>query len=92
MAGGDDARIRSEIQSLQALLMQPSDHLEALGRRLTERLVLLAQACLLRQHAPNWVADAFVQTRLDTYWGRVVGAIDTRNLNVEAILQRAYPA
>lgn len=92
MAGGDDARIRAEIQSLQALLMQPADHLEALGRRLTERLVLLAQACLLRQHAPNWVADAFVQTRLDTYWGRVVGAIDTRNLNVDAILQRAYPA
>lgn len=92
MAGGDDARIRAEIQSLQALLMQPADQLEALGRRLTERLVLLAQACLLRQHAPNWVADAFVQTRLDPYWGRVVGAIDTRHLNVDGILQRAYPA
>lgn len=91
VAGGDDVRIRSEIQALQALLVQPADQLEALGRRLTERLVLLAQACLLRQRAPHWVADAFVQTRLDPHWGRVVGAIDTRSLNVEAILQRAYP-
>lgn len=92
VAGGEDVRIRAEIQTLQALLSQPADQLESLGRRLTERLVLVAQACLLRQHAPQWVADAFVQTRFDPHWGRVVGAIDTRALNVEAILQRAYPA
>ncbi len=90
--GGDDARIRAELKGLQAMLAEPPEHLEALGRRFTERLVLVAQACLLRRHAPAFVADAFMQTRLDPHWGRVVGAIDTRSLAVDAILQRAYPA
>ncbi|MDE2078725.1 MAG: DNA alkylation response protein, partial [Burkholderiales bacterium] len=77
---------------LQTMLAEPPEHLEALGRRFTERLVLVAQACLLRRHAPTAVADAFVQTRLDPYWGRVVGSIDIRNVAVDALLERAYPA
>ncbi len=91
-AGGDDPRIRAELKGLQAMLAEPPEHLEALGRRFTERLALVAQACLLRQHAPAFVADAFVQTRLDPYWGRIVGSLDIRHLAVDAILSRAYPA
>ncbi|MDE2000819.1 MAG: DNA alkylation response protein, partial [Burkholderiales bacterium] len=90
--GGDDARIRAELKGLQTMLAEPPEHLEALGRRFTERLVLVAQACLLRRHAPTAVADAFVQTRLDPDWGRVVGSIDIRNVAVDALLERAYPA
>ena len=88
---GDDARIRAEIRGLQAMLAEPPEVLEGLGRRFTERLAVVAQACLLRQHAPNFVADAFVQTRLDPQWGRVVGTIDTRGMDVDRILERALP-
>jgi putative acyl-CoA dehydrogenase len=86
-----DARLKAARQALQDMLKEPPEQLEALGRRFAERLVLLAQACLLQRHAPSLVADAFIQTRLDPQWGRVVGSIDTRTLAVDAILQRAYP-
>lgn len=88
---GGDARLKAARQGLLDMLQEPPEQLEALGRRFAERLVLLAQACLLQRHAPSQVADAFIQTRLDPQWGRVVGSIDTRSLAVDAILQRAYP-
>ena len=87
-----DARIVAELQSLREMLATPPEQLEGLGRRFAQRLVLAAQAVLLRQHAPGFVADAFVATRLDPQWGRVVGAIDTRGIHVDALLQRALPA
>jgi len=87
-----DARIVAELQSLREMLATPPEQLEGLGRRFAQRLVLAAQAVLLRQHAPGFVADAFVATRLDPQWGRVVGAIDTRGIDVDALLQRALPA
>jgi putative acyl-CoA dehydrogenase len=59
---------------------------------LVQRLVLVAQACLLRRHAPAAVADGFIATRLGSAAaGRVVGAIDTRAIDVAAVLARAFP-
>ncbi len=89
-------RIAAELQALRGLLALPPGQLEALGRVLVQRLVLLAQACLLRRHAPACMADAFIATRLgsggDTgHSGRVVGAIDTRALDVDALLARVFP-
>ncbi|MDM0110609.1 isovaleryl-CoA dehydrogenase [Variovorax sp. J22R133] len=89
---GGDSRILGELQALRDMLMQPPEQLEALGRRFTQRLVIAAQATLLRKVSPGFVADAFVSTRLDPQWGRVVGAIDTRAIDVDALLQRALPA
>ncbi|MDR3453476.1 MAG: acyl-CoA dehydrogenase family protein [Rhodoferax sp.] len=92
-AAAGDAHILAELQALRALLSTPPDELEVLGRVLVQRLVLTAQACLLRRHAPAAVADAFVATRLATPGaGRVVGAIDTRSIDVGAVLARAFPA
>jgi len=88
---GDDQRLRNELRGLQAMLATAPEHLEALGRRFTERLVLVAQGCLLRRFAPQVVADAFITTRLDAHWGHVVGTIDTRSIDVQAILARAFP-
>ena len=86
-----DAELLAQVQALLAL---PPGDLEALGRVLAQQLVLLAQGCLLRQQAPAFVADAFIATRLGEAGSgaRVVGAIDTRGLDVDAILQRALPA
>ena len=89
-----DARVAAALARVQALLGLPAAELEALGRVLAQQLVLVAQACLLRQHAPACVADAFIATRLGDAGsgGRVAGAIDTRAIDVAAILERALPA
>jgi putative acyl-CoA dehydrogenase len=95
MLAGTDAAIRAEAQALRAACAAPAETLEAGARRLAQRLVLLAQASLLRQYAPSAVADAFVATRLnsgDAGQGRVYGAIDTRGLDVAGILTRASAA
>ena len=90
-AAQGEPRIAAALQGLQALLAAPADELEALGRVLAQRLVLVAQACLLRAHAPACVADAFIATRLgDGCAGRVAGAIDTRGMDAGAILARAF--
>ena len=89
-----EPRLAAALAQVQALLALPPGDLEALGRVLAQQLVLLAQGCLLRQQAPAFVADAFIATRLGEAGSgaRVVGAIDTRGLDVDAILQRALPA
>ena len=78
--------------ALREMLGTDPAQLEGLGRRFAQRLVLSAQAVLLRQNAPAVVADAFIATRFDAQWGRVVGAVDTRKMDVDALLQRALPA
>lgn len=88
----DDRALVQELRALQALLQTDPAQLEALGRVLTQRLAVAAQACLLRQHAPGFVADAFIATRLGERWGSVVGSIDTRGLAVRELLERALPA
>ena len=91
-AAQGEPRIAAALRELQTLFASPPGELEALGRLLVQRMVLVAQACLLRLHAPAAVADAFIATRLgDAGAGRVVGAIDVRGLDVGAILARALP-
>ncbi|WP_027996755.1 isovaleryl-CoA dehydrogenase [Simplicispira psychrophila] len=93
-AGAGEPRILAALQALRTLLASAPEQLEALGRVLVQRLVLLAQACLLRQQAPAAVADAFIATRLEGSSrdgaGRVVGALDTRAMDVDAMLARAF--
>lgn len=91
-AGGDEPHLQSELHALRALLHRPEAELQALARLLVQRLVLAVQACLLHRHAPACVADAFLATRLaSTTPGRVLGALDTRGLDVDALLARALP-
>ncbi|KVX98181.1 DNA alkylation response protein [Burkholderia ubonensis] len=91
--GGDEPRISAALDALRAMLAAPPETLEASGRLFAQRLVLAAQACLLRRDAPAAVADAFVATRLaEPAWGRIAGGFDPRGVDVAALLQRAYPA
>jgi putative acyl-CoA dehydrogenase len=94
-AGNADAAIRNEAKALASACAAVPETLEAGARLIAQRLVVLAQASLMRQYAPAASADAFVATRLGpgaAAAGRVYGAIDTRALDVAAILARAYPA
>ena len=91
-AAGEPALLQ-QAQSLARRLSGPPDQLEAQARRLVQDLVLLAQACLLRRHAPPAMADGFIATRLGAQQGAMVaGAFDPAGLDIAAILQRALPA
>lgn len=59
------------------------------ARRTTERLALALQASLLTRHAPDYVADAFVASRLGNQGGYAFGTLPA-GTNVSAILERAY--
>jgi len=88
-----EPRLAAEADALRTLLRTtPPAELEGLGRRFAERLVLTAMAVLLHRDAPAFVSQAFIATRLDPRWGRVAGGIDTRGIDVDALLQRAFPA
>ncbi len=79
------------LQSLEAMVMGDASTLQAMSRVFAQRLVTVAQAALLLQHAPSWVAEAFIATRLTPHWGAVVGCIDTRQVDVNRLLERAFP-
>lgn len=88
-----DEPLRAEVGALRLMLQHPVGGLdEGLGRRLAARLVVLAQACLLRRHAPAFVADGFIATRYDPQWGRVTGTLDPGSVDVTRLLARALPA
>ncbi|MGU7769532.1 acyl-CoA dehydrogenase family protein [Burkholderia sp. MR1-5-21] len=92
-AAAGEPRLRAALDTLRAMLAAPPDMLEASGRLFAQRLVLAAQACLLRRDAPAAVADAFIATRLaEPAWGRIAGGFDPRGVDIAALLQRAYPA
>jgi putative acyl-CoA dehydrogenase len=84
--------LQKALQDVVVTLHAPAAQLEAQARHWVQQLVLVVQACLLRSHAPQAVADAFIATRLAAgATGWVVGAIDTQQIDTAAILQRALP-
>lgn len=88
----NDPRILAQLYALRAMLAQPQAEQQSMARILVQRLVLTAQACLLRRDAPADVAQAFITTRLShTGTGRVLGALDTRKMDVDQLLRRALP-
>jgi len=67
---------------------------EASARRIAQQLALCAQGVLLARHAPQEVADAFIETRLGDArgeTGRVYGTLPARFAHA-AIVRRAFAA
>lgn len=90
-AAQGEPRLATALLTLGRDLATPGALNEAGARAVAQRLVLLVQACLLHQQAPAFVADAFFATRFaEPHWGRVVGAMDTRGMDVAALLGRAF--
>jgi putative acyl-CoA dehydrogenase len=90
--GGDEPRLARELHELRGLLDTDAERLEAQARRFAARLVLLAQACLLRPRVPAEVFEAFLATRFEPHWGSVSGTFDASALPVEILLARAFAA
>jgi putative acyl-CoA dehydrogenase len=85
--------LTEELSHLSMLLQSTPEVLEASGRILTQQLVLIAQACLLRRYSTTEVSDAFVKTRLsERRSGRVVGAINPGSVQTGSVLSRAFAA
>jgi putative acyl-CoA dehydrogenase len=79
-----------ELSHLVKLIRLNPEMLESSARILSQQLVLIAQGCLLHRYSTLEISDAFIRTRLDDpRSGRVAGAIDVTNVDVDAVLSRA---
>jgi putative acyl-CoA dehydrogenase len=87
-----NAAVRAELASLQAMLREAPDQLEAGARRFAQGLVLTAQAALMIAHADAESAEQFVASRLGRQHGRVFGTLDADPATLDRIVARAYPA
>ena len=87
-----DEQLKQELQNLFQLFQQAPEELQFMGRSLVSRLVILAQAVLLKRHAPDYVADGFIQSRYSPFHGRVVGMLEMKQPDVERLLHRALAA
>ena len=87
----EDEVLKHELQQLFKLFQQSSEELQFMGRSLVSRLSILAQAVLLKRYAPDFVADAFIQTRYSAFHGRVSGMLDATQIDIAAILERVLP-
>ena len=88
-----DVTLMNELHSLSGLFRNLNpDEMQFMARGLVSRLVILAQAILLKQYAPEFVTQAFIQSRYSPFHGRVVGMLNPKQLDVERLLARAFAA
>ncbi|EZQ12191.1 acyl-CoA dehydrogenase family protein [Acinetobacter sp. Ver3] len=87
-----DKILNEELQGLFRLFHQEPDDLQFMGRSLVSRLVVLSQAVLLKRYAPDFIANAFIETRYQKFHGQVVGMLDPKQVDVTSILNRAFAA
>ncbi|MEM5384747.1 isovaleryl-CoA dehydrogenase [Paraburkholderia phymatum] len=84
--------LNTAIERLMNALTSAPEAREASARRIAQQIVLIAQAVLLAQHAPSFVADAFIATRLGEGCGesgRVYGTLPSA-FDHAAIVDRAF--
>lgn len=84
-----DQRMASAVARLERDLADASD-MEWRARSIVERMALLWQASLLLQHAPNYVSDLFVETRIAGEWGHTMGTLPVKTA-LRGIVNRAAP-
>ncbi|MBO0765391.1 MAG: isovaleryl-CoA dehydrogenase [Hyphomicrobiaceae bacterium] len=88
-AAGGDSRLKAQLERVQRMLHEPR-LLEQRGRALAEALATLAAGTILRAHAPAYVGDAYLATRLSGPSRQTYGqGLDTAN--TRAIVERAFP-
>lgn len=85
----DDGSMRHCLAELKEMSLRPQEDQQAAARRFAGRLVLMVQSVLLRRHAPQEVADAFIATRLGDAGNRMLGMSDL-TAECGAILERAW--
>ena len=89
LAGRADAAFNAYSDALLAELAHPQGD-EYGARRLAERIVVAVQGALLLRHAPPFVAQAFVASRIAVDVGGAFGRLPA-GVDCAAILARALP-
>ena len=76
---------------LASLLARIDDGVEeADARRLAQDVALAVQAAMLRRHAPDFVFDAFCDSRLAGDWGQAYGTLPA-TADLDGLVRRAMP-
>lgn len=93
-AAADHPDVLALVESLKDDMAMPPQQREMLARRFAQKLVLAAQSCLMLEHAPTAVAEAFIASRADPDCGRVYGTMSGASASAAVqrlILNRAWP-
>ncbi len=85
----EDRRMRGALHELDRDLTK-LDELEWRARALVERMAILWQGALLLQHAPNYVSDGFIESRIAGQWGHTLGTLSIKTA-LRGIVERAAP-
>jgi putative acyl-CoA dehydrogenase len=88
-ARGGHPALDSHVAALQREIGSPVD-LEYRLRDLVDRMALALQGALLVRHAPDFVADAFCRSRLESLGHHQYGALP-RHVDCRRIIDRAMP-
>ncbi len=88
LASGADAHLDEAVRSLETQL-RDGTHEPGDGRRLAERIAVVLQGSLLVRHAPGFVADAFIASRVLGENGICFGTLP-RGVNYRFIVDRAF--
>ncbi|MDP9023846.1 MAG: acyl-CoA dehydrogenase family protein [Candidatus Eremiobacteraeota bacterium] len=84
-----DRHLRASLDAFEAQIQDRED-LDWGARFLVERMALIWQAALLLQYAPNYVSDAFVESRIAGTWGQTMGTLRNKQA-FKGIIERASP-
>lgn len=89
----EDQRLLLEIDNFQQWLSKSEKaNLEGKARYLCERLIQLAQACLLKQYAPSYVYSYYFNAHFTQYFhGESIGALNEQDIPHQKILERCIP-
>ena len=87
-ARGGHAAFDRFAAALPARIDEATEETDA--RRLAQDVALAVQAALLRQHAPDFVFDAFCRSRLAGDWGQAFGTLPS-NVDFDSIVSRSMP-
>jgi putative acyl-CoA dehydrogenase len=87
----DDVLLKESATRLLDVLSGGVDAREPAARYIAQELVLLTQASLMRQNAPQAVADAFVRTRFGAARATSVFATSATQATSDHVLERAWP-
>lgn len=89
LARGADRRLDAEMDAIKSELMRGQD-LEIRARALVERMALALQASLLARSGPDFVASAFLDSRIGGNWGRAFGTL-APGADFMKIIERSAP-
>ncbi len=90
MADGE-REILDTIDSLLRLMKSDPQVLEARSRLLTEKLILIVQAVLMKQRAPKFMSDAFIDIRIKQSPTVNYGSFISDQVDCQKVLERSFP-